>query len=472
MAESAKSPRDAFLEFQGERFKRYTANLPDYETVERLRAIATGWREASQHFYAGYVLHEAVHFAWGDGQAVDVCVSDAIGEFETAVRRTAVTDLEGIAALRMWTSELGMNYLGVDPLAVRDAVRALNEELAQRLLALAAETEEERARAGLLVRGFRLATEYRGRWDPEFVESEIDSGVIQYSVGSLVLNISSAFHIFVRGGDYLAADSIVQTCPEAFTSYGLRGWRAAVAGFLHPEQAVDRFTEAADEFARDTYDEEMATQSGNWSSINIDLWAKYFRARAAVAEIVRTPERATELLRSASAALTGTESGWVNPQVTCFRIVVNSLDQIFDGDIDVATAQAKETLLRNARFSGFDEDDRLAVEFLDAAAKAFTEVQLAPATAMVSGRLPAALEALGRITLIGNEVASAIRPAVGQRAHTQLLGQERTWIYRTIESIKDEASFSVFSCASCKVSCLSMRRFDTAPSSTVRTLWP
>jgi len=57
---------------------------------------------------------------------------------------------------------------------------------------------------------------------------------------------------------------------------------------------------------------------------------------------------------------------------------------------------------------------------------------------MVSGRLPASLEVLGRIPLIGSDVASAIRPEVGERAHTQLLGQHRTWIYRTIESIKDE----------------------------------
>jgi hypothetical protein len=260
MPEPAQSPRDAFLAFQGERFKRYTANLPDYETVDRLRAVAAGWHEASQHFYAGYVLHEAVHFAWGDGQAVDACVSDALSEFETAVRRSAATNLEGIAALRMWTTELGMNYRGADPLAVRDAVRALNDELAQRLLALAAQTKEEKAHAGFLVRGFRLATDYGGTWRPEFPESEVDSGIIEFGVGSLILHISSAFDIFVRSGDYLAADSIAQTCPEAFTSFGLRGWRAAVAGFLHPEQAVERFSEAADELAQDTYEEAVAKQ--------------------------------------------------------------------------------------------------------------------------------------------------------------------------------------------------------------------
>jgi hypothetical protein len=439
MSEPAPSPREAYLAFSEERGQLHSATRPDYATVERLRAIAAGWHEASQHFYAGYALHEAVNFAWGDGHTLDACVTDALSEFETAVARTAATDLEGIASLRMWTTELGMNYRGADPLAVRDAIRGLREELAQRLLELAEEATEDEARAGFLVRGFHLETDFGGTWRPEFPEFEVDSGQIAFGVGSLVLNIESAFRTLVRVGDYFAADSVARRCPEAFTAYGLRGWRAAVAGFLNPEQAVERFSEAADEFAQDTHDEATFQVTGHWSSINVDLWANYFRARASVAEIVRTPGRAAELLQDASAVLEGTESGWVNPQVSCFRIVVGALDNIFSGDLDTAAAaQARETLFREARFSGLDEDDRLAVEFLDTAAEAFTEIRLAPAAAMVSGRLPAALEALGRIPLIGSDVASAIRPAVGERAHTQLLGQQRTWIYRTLESIKDE----------------------------------
>jgi len=439
MSVPVPSPREAYLAFSRERGQLFSATRPDYATVERLRAIAAGWREASQHFYAGYALHEAVNFAWGDGQTLDACVTDALGEFEAAVSRTAATDLEGIVSLLLWMTELGMNYHSSDPLVVRDTIRGLREELAQRLLVLADEATEDEPRAGFLIRGFRLETDFGGTWRPQFPEHEVDSGLIIFGVGSLVLNIESAFRILVRAGDYFAADAIARKCPEAFTSYGLRGWRAAVAGFLHPEQAVERFSEAADEFAKDTHDKATLQVTSHWSSINVDLWGKYFRARASVAEIIRTPDRAAELLRDASAVLAGTESGWVNPQVTCFRIVVGALDNIFSGDLDtMAAAQAREALFREVRFSGFDEDDRLAVEFLDTAAEAFAEIRRSPAAAMVSGRLPAALEVLGRIPLIGSDVASAIRPAVGERAHTQLLGQQRTWIYRTMESIRDE----------------------------------
>jgi hypothetical protein len=433
------SPREAYLAFSEERGQLFSATRPDHATVERLRAIAAGWREASQHFYAGYALHEAVDFAWGDGQTLVACVTDALSEFEAAVARTAATDFEGIASLRMWTTELGMNYRSADPLDVRDAIRALREELAQRLLELAEKATEDEARIGILIRGFRLETDFGGTWRPEFPKFEVDSGRIAFGVGSLVLDIESAFRTLVREGDYFAAYSVARKCPEGFTSYGLRGWKAAVAGFLDPEQAVERFSEAADEFGQDTHDEERLKATDHWSSINIDLWAKYFRARASVAQIIRTPDRAAELLRDASAVLVGTESGWVNPQVSCFRVVVGALEKVFSADLDMAAAaQAREAIFSKARFSGFDENDRLAVEFLDTAAEAFNEIRLAPSAALVSGRLPAALEVLGRIPLIGSDVASAIRPGVGEHAHTQLLGQQRTWIYRTMESIKDE----------------------------------
>src|SRR6266540_5533358 len=143
MPEPVPSPREAYLAFSEERGLLHAATRPDYATVERLQAIAAGWREASQHFYAGYALHEAVNFAWGDGQALDACVTDALSEFEAAVASSLATDLEGIASLRMWTTELGMNYRGADPLAVRDAIRALREEQAQRLLELADEATED-----------------------------------------------------------------------------------------------------------------------------------------------------------------------------------------------------------------------------------------------------------------------------------------------------------------------------------------
>jgi hypothetical protein len=224
-----------------------------------------------------------------------------------------------------------------------------------------------------------------------------------------------------------------------FDSPGLRGWNAAIKGLLDADQSVERFTEAADEFARDVHDEGTSQQTRHWSSINIDLWAKYFRSRSMLAQAVRTPRLASDLVHQATASLEGTDAGWVNPQVSCLRHVLTALDQVIGGsEADAVFAEAKASLSRDARRWGFDEADQLATEFFDAAAEAFQELVDTPPRALTSGALSRALEILGRIPLIGSGVAAAVEPIIGERAHERLLGRHMTWIYRTIESIKDE----------------------------------
>jgi hypothetical protein len=438
MPESVHDPKAAFLAFLAE---GHFSPHPDRALVARLQAIAASWSKVSQHFYAGYALWRAMDFAWGEADALETCALGASREFEfAAVTNPNANELEVAAALRMWALEVGMNYRDVDPTRVRAEVGALQEELAERLIHIADSTDDPRARAGFLVRGFQLETDFGGTWRPEFPEVEIDSGGMMILPASVVLMMPSAFRLFVRGGDYVAADSVARSCPEAFTSHGPRGWRAAVSGYLEPEQAVERFTEAAEELSQDTY-EEAAGRAGGWSSVNIDLWAKYFQARAALAQIVRTPGRVAALLNQAKDAVHSTESGWRNPQVTCFRILIGGLEEIVDGNDPVdAAVRAREALFNEASRVGFDENDRLAVEFLDAAASAFAEIRDTPERGYVSGRLSEALKILGRIPLVGGDaIVSAIKPAVGERAlATQVLGQHHTWIYRTIEGIMDE----------------------------------
>lgn len=437
MPEPVADPKAAFLAFLEE---DHFAPRPDRTLVDRLQSIAQTWSEASQHFYAGYALWRAMNFAWGEVGALKDCAIGASHEFEAAASDPNASELEAAAALRMWALEVGMNYRDSDPTLARAAMGALHDELAQRLMHLSDITDRRSAREGFLVRGFLLETDFGGTWRPEFPEVEVDSGGMMTGRTSLTLTMSSAFSLFVRGGDYAAANAVADACPEAFTSHGLRGWRAAVSGYLTPGQAAELFTEAADELSSDTY-ESASGRAGGWSSVNIDLWAKYFRARAALAQIVRTPGRVAALLNEAEEAVQGTESGWRNPQVTCFRILISGLDEIIHGSEPAAAAvRARETLVNEASRVGFDENDRLALEFLDAAATAFAEIRDDPARGYVSGHLADALKILGRVPVMGgDEVVAAIEPAVGQRAlATQVLGQNHTWMYRTIEAIRDE----------------------------------
>jgi hypothetical protein len=55
--------------------------------------------------------------------------------------------------------------------------------------------------------------------------------------------------------------------------------------------------------------------------------------------------------------------------------------------------------------------------------------------------LPTVLADLGRIPLIGTDLASAIAPSVGEKTMNRLFGRNNTWMYRTIGSIRDEKKF-------------------------------
>src|SRR5258708_34568297 len=62
------------------------------------------------------------------------------------------------------------------------------------------------------------------------------------------------------------------------------------AVFLLPSGAAEFFREAARAFSEDREpSNEQLMRQGQWDSANISLWAKYFRARAAVARIIHEP---------------------------------------------------------------------------------------------------------------------------------------------------------------------------------------
>ena len=91
------------------------------------------------------------------------------------------------------------------------------------------------------------------------------------------ISLPSAFTLFIALGDYQGAYAVIERCPDTFTTPGLRGWKAAVQGFVGSGESPERFAEAADAFAEDvTPSDDELKQRGSWSAINIELWAKYF----------------------------------------------------------------------------------------------------------------------------------------------------------------------------------------------------
>jgi hypothetical protein len=128
----------------------------------------------------------------------------------------------------------------------------------------------------------------------------------------VTLAVPSAFHLFVADEDWRGAYEIVKRYGAAFSSPGLKGWRAVVLPSLYPSRAVELFDEAADAFAQDQppSQEELLARGGSWSGINEQLWAKYFRARARLYELLRRPADVQALIDSAVESLNDTDSGW------------------------------------------------------------------------------------------------------------------------------------------------------------------
>jgi hypothetical protein len=121
-------------------------------------------------------------------------------------------------------------------------------ELAQRLVTCFRASPE---RDNYLVRGVIIETDLAGTFEAELTDHEVSWGVTSGGTWGLQFHVPSAFTLFRYLGDYDLAQQVIDLCPDAFTTPGLRGWKAAVRGLIQPSSAPERFSEAADAFAED-----------------------------------------------------------------------------------------------------------------------------------------------------------------------------------------------------------------------------
>jgi hypothetical protein len=371
-------------------------------------------------------MASAIRAAWGDGQQVDACASTALGDYNQCLESRPAASYECLLALLLGHLQLS-HYIDVSSRAW--------EELGSRLMHYVESPNAD----SLLVRGFELSGNLDDEWVPSFPSGVVSVGSQRWDPtnGMVYVDFPSAFHVFCLIPDYEGANAVLQRCPDAVVTPGLRAWRSAVRGFVCPEEAVERFAEAAQLFSGDAPDLE---RQGTWNSVNVDLWAKYFRARAALATIVREPQRICELLREATQALRGTDSGWVNANVSRLRVLVGALFSITCGNGPGASANTTEYLWAGEQTGGEDGADHASIQFLRLVNDALQGYRNQPEQELDSGRLSEAIGALDRIPLHGPGMAEAIGPGLRQRA-VQLvrLGPDRTWVHRTLESIEDES---------------------------------
>lgn len=411
------------------------------EAIESIKSAASHWRKAQNHFSAGCAMSKAVMASWGveyDDKDLEGLISIELQDFSRCVETNPTFSHESLAALSKWILELRqivpLNL--VDSISANRALRELGTELAQRLMNQA---ENSIHRESYLVKGHVLSTDLEGRWEVAFPESEVQWGAEMWGNGVVVFGLPSAFNLFLAAADYQGANAVIERCPGAFSTPELRGWRAAVRGFINPVEAPEQFMEAAHAFAEDKRppDEELK-QRGYWSSANIDIWSKYFRAKASLAMAVREPHRLEEHLVAAVSNFSGPEPIWYVGSVVRFRILIQTLARLISDDSTLTPEQAREEFLTALLITGENPDDLMMMHFLELSSEAFDGFKKNPAQELTTGRLGIALDALSRIPIIGSDVAAVAAPAISNRALEEVLGPHRTWIHRTLESIKDE----------------------------------
>lgn len=420
-------------------WKAFTPNVSDKKRFQLLTSAAKQWRNAGRHCFAGYAMSRVVDAALFVEKQPRPYLKRAWRDFAKCIECEPPDSLESLAALVKWDAE-AKRLKWIAEFVVGDLPRlrrALWAELGQRLLTCYSDSPQAK---NYLVNGVILRSDLKGSWESSFPGFEVRWGEEYWDEGGVAITLPSAFHLFMALNDYQGAQAVVDRCPEAFTTPNLEGWKFAVRGFVKPETAPDSFAQAAHAFASDTPPswEELAQRGGQWFSVNMNMWAPYFQARATVSSITREPDRVRELIRKAADEIKVTEYGWLDSKVVRFRVLVQTLAQLAGDEPALTPEKAREQLWHASLFEEEAGGDEVVEQFLNAASEAFEGFKTDPVKEITTGRLAAALDALARIPLIGPEVAKAVTSMIGEGALRAAHGPIRTWIYHTLKSITDE----------------------------------
>jgi len=413
-------------------------SVPPFEKSETafnsLSKAAELWRISGLRFSAGMAMLRACDAAWGNPQLMQNAISSAIEDFSAAAESEtrAVQRLVALKKYRQGIQKL-KQYFEIDLAEASLEQQKVDSEIAETLIREFSNSSE---RDNYLVRGYVVTTDLDDKWDIGFPEVEVDLQIEQFG-GALTLNMPSAFHCLIARKEWARAIDITADCESAFNSPGQRGWRSVALAQTDKNNSEQHFKDAAENFALDTPPPMEAFRS--WSSVNIDLWAPYCRARASLAEAITRPEKAMELLASANEELRATRSGWHNDDVSRLSTLLEAILGFISSPHDVDVAKTLRDYKRDISRMGIPGDAGHAVEFITLAAESFRGFSTDPEAEITRGRIQQALTSLARIESIGPELASAIQPKFGRSAISLAKAPSRIWIHSALESITEEA---------------------------------
>lgn len=409
----------------------------DSAAHRQLMVLGAEYVAEGNQLVAGMAFEHAADAAWGDPPRMSEAFSSALACYLRVVDDVAPCSLESLAALVKTTILSWRSYMAPEKSAELDQMY-LSEELAQRIFSCFSDSAVAES---YLVRGAELRIASDGSVGVNFPPYEVNMGAQHGSPpDGWVVNLPSAFRLFVQQADYTAARAVADNFPTAFASPVLRGWRAAVNGFTDPGGAAKHFRDASVAFSQDVLTDGLPAADGApfWSGINSQLWAPYFAARAQVADIPTAPERVQELIASAVTAFPVADIGWAHPGATAFGVLIATLDALLTLGASSDLRAMQEKFGHQMALPVSTPDSELVNQFVGLAMESFEGYRADPAREITSGRLHSALDLLERIPLLESGVASAVGPALGEQALNEMLGGQRIWVYRRLESITDE----------------------------------
>lgn len=287
---------------------------------DAFRRAAAEWRKAGRHLSAAVAMERASKAGWGIGNRVMEAIEAAIEDCRRCVDDSSLDSLEALVAINLWLQLL--RYY--DNSEVRPLRQWLCQELADRLLFIFGARPEA---VGFLVRGVILTGSLDGDWHAVLPDHVTTWGFSSSSGEQLSISFPSAFTLLRRFGDRDTLWSLVERFPSEFESIALRGWKLVLEAERATTQRADLYAAAADAFAADVAPttNEIATRTHGWSGINVLVWAKHFRARAALARIPASREQAQSYVAEALEALKDTWSGLVNEETYQLHIAIKAL---------------------------------------------------------------------------------------------------------------------------------------------------
>lgn len=410
------------------------SSVPNWEYTQKLLKSAALFREDKDFLAAGIATSVAITSTTKLGNFHFMVASEwsaqAIRDYAAFLGKVKEDSLGRILALMKSYQELHRLTSRISPnsLEVSRSRSLVMTSLAEEIVAkFCMSADHGRA----LVDGFRIDGPIRGPWDAASLGENKFYTHFESDTRNLSFRVDPAFELLIGTGDYGGAWRICQQFPEVFDTPGLKGWRAALEGFIKPKEAHRFFFMAADWFLQDNPKETDVPFAAAW--VNYYTWEPHFRSRGYLALATLDEEKFEDSLEKA--VKLAAKSKQNIPEVERFDLLIKTLWDLLQTKQGIASSDLRETFLQ-ATFLDRQIYDSIILEFIDFAVGGLSELRRNRRKGL--SKIGRALHALSRLPILGESAENAIAMAVDHQAIEILDGQTRNWIHTRLASLKTE----------------------------------